>query len=65
MNVAAAAKQYTSLIRLSQCHKAFSLLDEMLSQRLMPDVITYSAAISACEKDPKPQLALHVVAVAA
>ena len=50
MNVAAAAKQYTSLIRLSQCHKAFSLLDEMLSQILMPDGITYNAAISACEK---------------
>ena len=47
---AAAAKQYTSLIRISQCHKAFSLLDEMLSQRFMPDGITYSAAIGACEK---------------
>ena len=61
LNVAAAAKQYTSLIRLSQCHKAFSLLDEMLSQRLMPDGITYNAAISACEKGQKPQQALHLL----
>ena len=52
LNGAAAAKQYTSRIRLSQCHKAFSLLDEMLSQRLMPDGITYNAAISACENGP-------------
>ena len=58
---AAAAKQYTSLIRISQCHKAFSLLDEMLSQRLLHNVITYNAAISACEKGQKPQQALHLL----
>ena len=62
LNLAAmAVKQYTSCIRMSGCHKALLLLDEMLSQRLMPDGITYNAAISACEKGQKPQQALHLL----
>ena len=62
LNLAAmAVKQYTSCIRMSRCHNAFLLLDQMLSQRLMPDGITYSAAISACEKGQKPQQALHLL----
>ena len=31
------------------------------SRGLLPDVITYSAAISACEKGQKPQQALHLL----
>ena len=55
------AASYTSRIRISRCHEAFSLLDEMVSQRLMPNVINYSAAISACEKGQKPKRALHLL----
>ena len=48
----------TSRIRISRCQEAFSLLVDMLSQSLMPNVVTYSAAISACGKDQKPHQAL-------
>ena len=37
------------------------LLEAMLYQGLLPDVITYSAAISACEKGQQPQQALQLL----
>ena len=55
------AISYTSRIRISRCHETFSLLDDMLPQRLMPNVIIYSAAISVCGKGQKPQQALHLL----
>ena len=33
----------------------------MLLRGLLPTVITYNAAISACEKGQKPQRALHLL----
>ena len=39
----------------------FSLSVGMVSERLMPNVVTYSAAISACGKGQKPQQALHLL----
>ena len=55
------AISYTSRIRILRCHEMFSLLVEMVSERLMPNVVTYSAAISACGKGQKPQQALHLL----
>ena len=37
------------------------MLQEMLLGGLLPDVITYNATISACEKGQKPQQALHLL----
>ena len=36
-------------------------LDDMLPQRLMPNVIIYNAAISVCGKGQQPQQALHLL----
>ena len=36
-------------------------MQELQLRGLLPDVITYSAAISACEKGQKPQQALHLL----
>jgi len=42
----------------SQWQQALELLAEMQAQGLEPDVITYSAAISACEKAEQWERAL-------
>ena len=44
----------------SHWHEALKLLGEMLCQTVVSDVITYSAAISACRKGQQPQQALHL-----
>ena len=36
-------------------------MQELQLRGLLPDVITYSAAISACEKGHKPHQALHLL----
>merc|ERR1712048_7946 len=41
--------------------QALHLLQELRFRGLLPDVITYSAAVSACEKGQKPQQALHLL----
>ena len=43
-------KDYTMRIRISRWHDAFGLLHVMPRKGLLPDVISYNAAISACEK---------------
>ena len=37
------------------------MLQEMQFRGLLPNVITYNVAISACEKGQKPQQALHLL----
>ena len=54
-------KDYTVRIRMSRWHDAFGLLHVMPRQGLLPDVISYSAAISACEKGQQPQQALQLL----
>ena len=54
-------KECTMRIRLSRWYAALELVEEMLRGRILPDVITYSAAISACEKGQQPQQALQLL----
>ena len=56
-----ALKNYTTCIRYSRWNEALALLDEMRHTGTVPDVITYNAAISACEKDQQHQQALHLL----
>ena len=44
-------------------HKAFDLIAVMQRQALSADVITFSAAISACEKGSQPHKAFGLMAV--
>ena len=55
------ATSRTSRIRSLRSHQMFSLSVGMVSERLMPNVVTYSAAISACGKGRQPQQALHLL----
>ena len=41
--------------------QALHLLQELQLRGIVPDVITYSAAISACEKSQQAQQALHLL----
>ena len=61
---ATAVKQYASCIRMSRGQtpqQALHLLQELQLRGLLPNVITYSAAISACEKGQRPQEALQLL----
>ena len=40
--------------------RALQLLEAMLHQGLLPDVVTYNALISACEKGTLPQRATQL-----
>ena len=40
--------------------QALHLLQELQLRGILPNVITYNAAISACEKGQQPQQALHL-----
>ena len=55
------SQSYTSRTRISRCHEVLHLLQELQLRGILPNVITYSAAISACEKGQKPQQALHLL----
>merc|ERR1712107_455006 len=44
-----------------QPQQALQLLNQMQHRGLLPDVITYNAAISACEKGQQPQQALQLL----
>jgi len=60
MSNMSALKEYTTCIRYSRWNEALALLDEMRHTGIVPDVITYSAAICACEKGQQHQQALHL-----
>ena len=53
--------EWTTRIRLSRWYVALELLEEMQRRCLLPNVITYSAAISACEKGQQPQQAMQLL----
>ena len=54
-------KECTTRIRLSRWYVALDLLEEMLRRCLLPNVITYSAAITSFEKGQQPQNALQLL----
>ena len=56
-----AIKYYTTRIKHSNFNETKWLLEEMRHQGLLPDVITYSAAISACEKGKQADGALQLM----
>ena len=49
------------LAEVTQPQRAVQLLEAMLHQGLLPDGITYSALVSACEKGALQQRALEAV----
>merc|ERR1712032_1708571 len=56
-----ALKSYTVAIRCSKWYHVVGLLTDMRLKWLTPHVITFNAAISACERGQKPEPALQLL----
>ena len=56
------AKQVGDLGRRRQWKEAFKLFQHMPQQHAVPNVVTYNAVISACEKGKRPEQALEIFA---
>ena len=62
MRLRKSTQEISKAARQNQWCAALKLLAEMQDQGLVPDVITYNAAISACEKGSQWQQALKLLA---